>query len=222
MNSIFLRAKHWQIFVALMIIPFLIMIIFSIIIAAVMIGKNPQKPEEIAWIFYIMPVIIAASSFVQFGWLWNVITNLSKLVPRDSVRLPLVRIKAFIIIPIFYICCIPLFLLPIIGDLGGVDHDPNPALIVKAASMGILFFFLHLFSMFCLFHTFYFVAKTIRAAELQRNVTFSDFVGDFFLTWFFPVGVWFLQPRINQLLEKQHELGGVSNDDIIDKYSSEH
>ncbi len=217
MNSIFLRAKHWQIFVASIIIPFLMMIIFSIIIAAVMIGKNPKRPEEIAWIFYIMPVIILASSFVQFGWLWNIITNLSKLVPNDSVKLPIIRIKAFIIIPIFYLCCIPLFLVPIFGDLAGYHHNPNPSIILKAASAGILFFFLHLFSMFCLFHTFYFVAKTIRAAELQRNVTFSDFTGDFFLTWFFPIGIWFLQPRINQLVEKQHD---INNEDIIDKYSS--
>lgn len=222
MNSIFLRAKHWQIFVASILIPFVLMIIFGIIIAVMVVSKNPQRPEEITWIFYIMPVIIAAASFVQFGWLWNVVTNLSKLVPHDSVKLPLLRIKAFIIIPIFYLCCIPLFLIPIIGDLGGFDHNPNPNFIVKMASFGILFFFFHLLSMFCLFHTFYFVAKTIRAAELQRNVTFSDFAGDFFLTWLFPVGIWFLQPRINQLLEKQHKIGGMSNDDIIDKYSSGH
>ncbi|WP_300664815.1 hypothetical protein [Fluviicola sp.] len=219
MNSIFLRAKHWQIFVSLMVIPFIVMIIFSIIIAVVLVSRNPQKPEEIAWIFYFMPFIIAASSFVQFAWLWNVATQLSKLVPRDIVKLPLGRIKTFIILPIFYLCCIPLFIAPIIGDIGNFDHGPNPGMIIKFASLGIVFFFLHLFCMFCLFHTFYFVAKTIRAAELQRHVTFSDFTGDFFLVWFLPIGVWFLQPRINNLVKAQNEISGLNSDDIIDKYS---
>lgn len=222
MNSIFLRAKHWQLFVTMMIIPFIATILLSIIIAVVIVSKNPQKSEEVIWILYILPFILAASVFIQFGWLWNVTTQISKLVPHDVVRLPLFRIKTFIIIPILYICCIPLFLAPIFSDIAGFDHDPNPGIIIKFASLGILFFFLHLFSIFCLFHTFYFIAKTIRAAELQRNVTFSDFTGDFFLVWFFPIGVWFLQPRINKLIKAQNEMDGMNSDDVIEKYSSGH
>jgi hypothetical protein len=30
-------------------------------------------------------------------------------------------------------------------------------------------------------------------------VKFKDFVGEFFLVWFFPIGVWILQPTINKL-----------------------
>lgn len=61
---------------------------------------------------------------------------------------------------------------------------------------------LHLFSMFCIFYCLYFVAKTIKTAELQRETAFSDFVGEFFLIWFFPIGIWFIQPRVNQLAER--------------------
>ncbi|MNV05497.1 hypothetical protein D3C71_958380 [compost metagenome] len=217
MNSIFLRAKHWQIFVAMMVIPFVVTVIFSIIIAIMLIGKNPQGPEDVVWIFYLMPIILIASGFIQFAWLWNVITKLGTLIPGDIVKMPSGRIKTFLIIPIIYLCSIPLFLAPIIGDVSNIDH--NPGIILKFASLGFLFFFLHLFCMFCMFHTFYFVAKTIRAAELQRDVTFSDFTGDFFLVWFLPVGIWFLQPRINQLIEAQNGVNGIINEDIIDKYS---
>jgi len=58
---------------------------------------------------------------------------------------------------------------------------------------------LHLFSMFCIFHTIYFVAKTIRTAELQRVVTFGDFAGEFFLLWFYIIGIWIIQPKVNRL-----------------------
>jgi len=57
----------------------------------------------------------------------------------------------------------------------------------------------HLFSMFCLFYCLYFIAKALKTVELQRPVTFSDYAGEFFLLWFYPVGVWILQPRINQI-----------------------
>ena len=66
---------------------------------------------------------------------------------------------------------------------------------------------LHLFSMFCIFYCLYFVAKTYKTAELQREVSFGDFVGEFFLFWFYPIGVWFLQPKINEMhLDSDSEL----------------
>jgi hypothetical protein len=57
----------------------------------------------------------------------------------------------------------------------------------------------HFLSIFCIFYCIYFVAKTIKTVELQRAVKFKDFVGEFFLVWFFPIGVWILQPTINKL-----------------------
>ena len=60
---------------------------------------------------------------------------------------------------------------------------------------------LHLFSMFCIFYCLYFVAKTFKTVELQREVSFSDFAGEFFLFWFFPIGIWIVQPKINKMIE---------------------
>jgi bacteriorhodopsin len=60
---------------------------------------------------------------------------------------------------------------------------------------------LHLFSMFYIFYTLYFAAKTVKTVELQREVTFSDFAGEFFLIWFYPVGVWIIQPKVNKMIE---------------------
>jgi hypothetical protein len=49
----------------------------------------------------------------------------------------------------------------------------------------------------------YFVAKTFKTVELQREVSFSDFVGEFFMIWFYPVGIWIIQPKINKMIEEQ-------------------
>ena len=58
----------------------------------------------------------------------------------------------------------------------------------------------HLFAMFCIFYSLYFVAKTFKTVELQRTVTFSDFAGEFFLLWFYPIGIWIIQPKINRMI----------------------
>ncbi|MBK6525920.1 MAG: hypothetical protein IPG07_10450 [Crocinitomicaceae bacterium] len=71
--------------------------------------------------------------------------------------------------------------------------------------------------MFCIGHTFYCVGKSIKLAELQRTVKFEDFVGEFFLAWFYLVGFWILQPRLNKLAneESKPEIIYKNNSDII-------
>jgi amino acid permease len=60
---------------------------------------------------------------------------------------------------------------------------------------------LHLFSMFCTFYSLYFVAKTYKTVELQREVSFSDFAGEFFMICLCPIGIWIVQPKINKMIE---------------------
>jgi hypothetical protein len=57
----------------------------------------------------------------------------------------------------------------------------------------------NLFSTFCFFYCVYFNAKSLKSVELQRPVTFSDYAGEFFLICLSPIGVWIIQPRINEM-----------------------
>ncbi len=50
-----------------------------------------------------------------------------------------------------------------------------------------------------MFYDLYFVSKNLVLAETSKSASFYDYAGPFFLIWFFPVGVWFIQPRINRL-----------------------
>jgi hypothetical protein len=59
--------------------------------------------------------------------------------------------------------------------------------------------FLFIFLIFCILYAIYFNAKSLKSVELQRDVTFSDYAADFFLFLFFPIGIWFIQPRINRI-----------------------
>jgi hypothetical protein len=49
------------------------------------------------------------------------------------------------------------------------------------------------------FYCFYFAAKLIKSAETGTEARFEDFTKEFILLLFFPIGLWFIQPRINKL-----------------------
>lgn len=58
----------------------------------------------------------------------------------------------------------------------------------------------HLLAMFCIFYAMYFAATSMRSYELNKDAAFADSWGIFFGLWFFPIGVWFVQPRINRIV----------------------
>lgn len=212
MNSIFPRAKHWQLFIPAIAIPFTLMIV--LIITAIMtitsLENNTDRPENVLWLFYLLPVVLILSWFVQFAWSWTVLTKLSKLVP-DHVRLPIGRIKFFFVLPVIYFCCLPFYIVFVIQTVTMEKEED----LLLAALLGLVVFIFHFLSIFCILHTFYFVAKTVKSAELQRNPSFSNFVGDFFLIWIFPVGIWFIQPRINRLIENANN-APLNSKELID------
>ena len=120
--------------------------------------------------------------------------NLNKKLP-DTVKMNLRKFKWFMFIPFVYLFLFYIFV-----------HFFLFKAVSNGEQLSNLVFFavmlpIHLFSMFCIFYCIYFNAKSLKVAELQREVTFNDYVGEFFLLWFFPIGVWFIQPRINKMFD---------------------
>lgn len=48
-------------------------------------------------------------------------------------------------------------------------------------------------------YTFYKLPKMIKSLEVCRKVKFSECIVDALLIFFFPIGIWFLQPIINKI-----------------------
>lgn len=141
--------------------------------------------------FTLFPVIMIIYSGLFFGWFWSIAIGLQKRVP-ESVIMKVKKFKTFFFIPIIYIVLISLF----IGfSISGISSNGN----LSASMVGAVFIagvlILHLFLMFCIFYSLYFVSKTIKTVELQREVNFGDFIGEFFMLWFYPIGIWFIQPK---------------------------
>jgi hypothetical protein len=190
--NFFLRIKHWQLFTLLFGLPFFFQIGVMVSVAS---SHNPSLVFKFfPWmmIFFIAPL---------FSWMYVLGINLNKKLP-DTVKMNVVLFKWFFFIPVIYIVYFCILIYRIFNAFFVLS---NPSDAISFAHFFILIFPIHLFSMFCIFYCNYFIAKCLKAVELQKQVTFSDYAGEFFLLWFFPIGVWLIQPKINKIFNRTLE-----------------
>jgi uncharacterized RDD family membrane protein YckC len=175
--SFFLRAKHWQLFLLLVGVGFVgdFAILSSILATA-------RTPQDFAKTGLLFGAVMALFMFCMLAWFWSMGSFLSSLVP-PALRLKMGFFRLALIYPALYI-----FVFIAVFQ----SSTTNPALLA-------IIFPLHFFAMFCLLYDLYFVSKSLVLAETSKPVSFYDYAGPFFLMWFFPIGVWFTQPRINRL-----------------------
>lgn len=186
----FLKAKHWQIFLMTFGLPFIIQILTA---PMVFLGNDPMIMMRV------FPVIMILCIGGLLGWFWSIGVGLQSEVP-GNVKMKVKKFKILLITPLIYILLISIAMSTIFNGVFETVREPDTSLM--GGLLGVIIP-LHLFSMFCIFYCLYFVAKTFKTVELQREVTFSDFAGEFFLFWFFPVGIWIIQPKINKMIENE-------------------
>lgn len=186
----FLNAKHWQIFLMTFGLPFIIQILTA---PMVFLGNDPMIMMRV------FPVIMILCIGGLLGWFWSIGVGLQSEVP-GNVKMKVKKFKILLITPLIYILLISIAMSTIFNGVFETVREPDTSLM--GGLLGVIIP-LHLFSMFCIFYCLYFVAKTFKTVELQREVTFSDFAGEFFLFWFFPVGIWIIQPKINKMIENE-------------------
>ena len=158
---------------------------------------NEPDPSFIMNYMMIFPIIMILLLAVHYGWFWAVGVGLQHKLPPE-VTMKVGRFKIFLLIPVVYILCIVGFVASTMSNVFQNGTPPDFEIVWIIAFIVPL----HFFCMFCIFYGMYFVAKTFKSAELQREVILSDYEGEFFLIWFFPIGIWFIQPKINEMIEE--------------------
>lgn len=209
MKNLFLKAKHWQLFFLIVGVPLLsqiyiyvrIWLVESVPASETETNGFSQVLEEKFIQFEWFPLLLLCFGLLFFGWLWALAIGLQKWVPVE-VKMKTMRFKVFFFIPLAYF----LFMVSSMSSLFSVD--PNSFFLNLGIIVAIIVP-LHLFSMFCILHTFYFAAKTLKTVELKRKVGFGDFIGEFFLLWFYFIGIWIIQPKVNRLY--QLNIGQANN-----------
>ncbi|MTK52576.1 hypothetical protein [Paludibacter sp.] len=175
----FLTLKHWQLFGLLLGLP----VIFQFFMESTNSSNDPTGE------FKVYPILIVLYMGLFLGWFYSLGSNLHKKLP-ETVNMNLNKFKLFLLIPAVYMLFFSVYIYSVFAT----------NTVTNSAIFGIVFP-LHLFSMFCIFYCLYFISKELKTVEWQKPVTFSDFAGEFFLIWFFPIGIWIIQPRINKLFE---------------------
>jgi len=81
------------------------------------------------------------------------------------------------------------------------------AIMAISGGQGMTFHGLAALPGFYFFYAFvYYVAfpvRVLKSIENGRKATLQEYIGDFFLVIFLPFGIWFLQPRINKVAQRE-------------------
>jgi hypothetical protein len=201
MLSFLLKVKHWQLFLLTFGLPAVVVVVLMTDIYSGDGGEYPD-PFVLMATFSSMPLLMIVLLIAIFGWQWAVVVGLQRRIPPEA-KFSLVRFKVLFFVPIVYIMffatLVGMIMIGIFTEIAGMDL-PDAASITGVTGLILVMLFFHFFSIFCIFHSIYFAAKTLKTVELQRSVSFSEFAEEFFLIWFYPVGIWVLQPKINALV----------------------
>lgn len=148
---------------------------------------------NIQFLFVALLITLILGVALFFGWFYTLATHLHDRLPA-SATLNLMRFKLALFLPIGYLLLVGAF-------VGGVAFTDMPA--SPSGAVFVLLVPLHLLSMACMFYCLHFLAKTLKTVESQVTMPISECLSELFLFWFFPFGIWVLQPRINRIFSSE-------------------
>lgn len=143
---------------------------------------------------YFLAIVIVITG-IFFAWLWALAMGLQHRIPAE-LSMRTIKFKMAFFFTLAYTIMFCALMIYFFNDF--------PAhLDINGAWFFILVIPFHLLAMFCILYCFYFTAKAIKLAELQRPLKLDDYIGEFFLLWFSFIGVWILQPRLNKMINAE-------------------
>ena len=170
--KLLLRLKAWQMFMLIIVPMFLPGLVLT-------------SPESFKWFGAFMMV----GGVIIFGWIYTVGSESNRRLP-ESLKKKTVIYNLGFSVAVFYMILMAVFILP--NAYLTNQTQPFPVWLVS----------LHFGSMLGIFYGLWFTAKQFVTLQRGECVKFIDFSGPFFLFWFSPFGVWFLQPKINELFSE--------------------
>lgn len=168
----FLQAQHWQVFAVL--------VGFGCVTEVVVIYTYPKADSVTVPITSLIAAEIYYVCVVL--WFWSLSSYLQSVI-KPELRLNFGFLCFALSFPLIYMAFFQIIFERLITS--------------PRWMFGV--FPLHLMAMFCVLFVLNFSAKSLVLAEKGVPVSFRGYAREFFLFWFFPVGIWFLQPRINRL-----------------------
>lgn len=159
-----LKAKHWQVFIVLMIFVFMVNI----------------SIESLPYVNIIMGYL---GIFLFMLWYWMLGDSLLNLLPpKIEISNTLFLVNGAIIVLSFAVVVI----------VFNGHYTGN----------GILGFLWVMYLFYALFQFGTFPMRVLKSLEQRREVSSGEAIGSALLMFFWPIGIWFVQPRINKVTEE--------------------
>ena len=152
--------------------------VFIIVIIGLFINNFTVVDQPI-----ITMILRVTGIVIFFGWWLLVGHSLYQLLPNKiDLNYNLFLINSFIWLASYTIVIV-------ISDGEGMTFKGVAAL----PAFYVFYAFLH-FLMF--------PVRTLKSIEKNQKASVSECIGDLFLVLFLPIGIWFLQPRINRVAQR--------------------
>lgn len=185
-----LRLKPWPMFTLLFIIPFALQFVFTYI---------PFIPADASYFFSRMVNILGLLLYT--AWLYAACIRLSRHLP-EGISTGTNRFRVALLFPALYVLS---------GFITNLSYFTGIGLgwITDNESRMMMFFkILLIVSALGLFYTMYHMARLLKTVENQIPVRVGEFIGDFFQICFFPFGIWNIQARLNDIVDRVEDRAG--------------
>lgn len=177
-----LIAEHWQLIMIVIVVPLGI----SMILDGLFGFGEYSGLRAVSTVF---------SACTLLTWYWAI----GMYFHKKAFDLTKMRIWIFNTIMAFTIVSLLFYTgLILIAEMESTDWEAN--FLFEHIEKVMLF---HFILICCLLYCLFFVAKTLKTVELKREVELKDYLGDFFLLLFYPIGIWKIQPRVNSLIKTE-------------------
>ena len=166
-----LKLKHWQVFIGFM--TFLVLYYLT---------ADSKFDSDNSSLITLNTTFSVIGQIVFFSWVLLIGLSLNKIKenPHHFSKILLV---------ISVLCCILGY-----GGLQLRSLSADGSSINETIS-----FFLTLLTFFGLIYTFKNVSQSLKSIETGEKAKFKDYILDAILIFMFPIGIWFIQPRLNRI-----------------------
>ncbi|ARS37584.1 hypothetical protein [Pontibacter actiniarum] len=174
-----LRLRHWQAFLLLFVLPFLVQ--YGLL--ALLDALNVRTGDAVAMLIDALPATVYTL------WLWQTGLWLRRRLPASIKPAPLYFHLGTLYLLLYTLLLVYTLALVRESVVGGT----------LPLGMLVLLVPLHLLATLCYLYIVYFMARLLVEVEQQRAVDFGEFAGTYFFFLLLPLGIWFLQPRLRRL-----------------------
>ena len=137
---------------------------------------------------HLIATIALFMMIVVFGWLYSIGSWANTQLP-DHLKKSVLLYGLGLLTPILYLLLVIILYFPL---LDSSSPPPPPSWMMP----------MHFLSITGIFYGIWFSARQYMALQKGHDVDFMIFSSTFLFMWIFPLGVWMIQPSVNELFDK--------------------